>query len=102
MLSELSQVKTQLLRLIRNWGNLKRMIEPSPKIPMGKQIHSQQGHQIRKGPIELGSELKEPQDQHRNQCCPNLNPHRIGAGPHKGLDFEVLFQSLKENLDLPT
>jgi hypothetical protein len=31
-----------------------------------------------------------------------LNPSRIGAGPHKGLDFEVLLQSFKENLDLPT
>ena len=92
----------QLLRLIRNWVNLERMIEPSPKISMGKQIHSQQGHQVRKGPIELGSELKEPQNQHRNQCCPNLNPNSIGAGPHKGLDLEVLFQSSEEDLDLPT
>jgi len=66
MLSELSQVKTQLLWLIGNWGNLKRMIEPSPKIPMGKEINSQQSHQVRKGPIKLGSELNEPQDQHRD------------------------------------
>src|SRR4030042_1832175 len=101
MLSELGQVKTQLLRFIRNWGNLKRMIEPSPKSSMGKQIHSQQGHQVRKGPIKLGSELKEPQDQYCDQCCPNLNLNRIGAGPHKGLDLEVLFQSSEEDLDLP-
>jgi hypothetical protein len=68
-----------------------RFVEPF-KHPMSKQIHSQQGHQVRKGPMELGSELKEPKDQHRNQCCPNLNPHSIGAGSHKGLDLEVLFQ----------
>src|SRR4030042_2175006 len=102
MLSELGQVKTQLLRLIGNWGNLKRMIEPSPKIPMGKQIHSQQGYQVRKGPIKFGSELKEPQDQHSDQCCPNLNLNCIGAGSYKGLDLKVLFQSFKEHLDLPT
>ena len=101
MLSELGQVKKQLLRFIRNWGNLKRTIKPSPKISMGKQIHSQQGHQVRKGPIKLGSELKKPQDQHRDQCCPNLNSNSIGAGPHKGLDLEVLFQSSEEDLDLP-
>jgi len=102
MLSELGKVQKQLLRLIRNWGNLKRMIEPSPKVPMGEQVHSQQGYQVRKGPIKLGSELKEPQDQHRDQCCPNLNLDGIGAGPHKGLDFKVLLQSFKEDLDLPT
>ena len=67
---------------------------------MGKQVHSQQGHQVRKGPIKLGSELKEPQDQRRDQCCPNLNPNSIGAGPHKGLDLKVLLQSFKEDLNL--
>ncbi len=102
MLSELGKVQKQLLRFIWNRINLKRMIEPGPKIPMGKEIHAQQGHQIRKGPMKLRSELKESQDQHRNQCCPNLNPHRIGTGSNKGLDLEVLLQSFKEDLDLPT
>jgi hypothetical protein len=30
-----------------------------------------------------------------------LNPNSIGAGPHKGFDLEVLFQSSEEDLDLP-
>lgn len=77
MLSKLGQVKTQLLRLIGNWINLKWMIEPSPKIPMREQVHSQQGYQVRKRLIILGSELKEPQDHHRDQCCANLNPDGI-------------------------
>jgi len=78
------------------------MINPSPKIPMGKQNHSQQGYQVRKKPIKLGSKLKEPQDQHRNRCCPNLNPNNISTGPYKGLDLKILLQGLKEDLDLPT
>jgi hypothetical protein len=31
-----------------------------------------------------------------------LSTHRVGAGADKGLDFEILFQSFKEDLDLPT
>ena len=69
---------------------------------MGKQIHSQQGDQIRKGPTEFGPKLKETQHQHRNQCCPNLNLNGIGTGPYKRLDLEILFQGFKEGLYLPT
>ena len=36
-----------------------------------------------------------------NQGDPNLNLHRVRAGPDKGLDFQVLFQIFEENLDLP-
>jgi hypothetical protein len=31
-----------------------------------------------------------------------LNPDGIGTGAHKGVDFEVLVQRLKENPDRPT
>src|SRR5512136_992178 len=51
--------------------------------------------------MKLGSKLKEPQDEHRNQCCPNLDLNGIGTGAHKGLDLKVLFQGFKEDLDLP-
>jgi len=44
----------------------------------------------------LGSKLKEAQDEHRNQCCPNLDLDGIGTGTHKGLDLKVLFQGFKE------
>jgi len=52
--------------------------------------------------MKLRSKLKELEDQHGNQCCPNLNLHGIGTGSNKGLDLEVLLQSFKEDLDLPT
>ena len=67
---------------------------------MSKEVHSQQGHEIRKGPIKLGSKLKEPQDEHRNQCCPNLDLDGIGTGAHKGLDLKVLLQGFKEDLNV--
>ena len=69
---------------------------------MGKRIHPKQGHQIRKRPSELGPKLEKPEDQHGNQCCPNLNLDGIGAGSDKGLDLEVLLQMFKEDLYLPT
>ncbi len=69
---------------------------------MSKEVHSQEGHEIRKGPVKLGTKLKEPQNQHGNQCCPNLDLDGIGTGAHKGLDLQVLLQSFKEDLDLPT
>jgi hypothetical protein len=45
--------------------------------------------------------LEEPQDEHGNQRCPNLNLDGIGAGSDKGFDFEVLLQMLDENFNLP-
>src|SRR3989304_6608910 len=102
MLSKLNETELQLFGFIRNRWCFVRFIEPGPKIPMSKKVHSQQGHEIRKGPIQLGAKLKEPQDQHRNQCCPNLDFYRIGTGPHEGLDLKALLQGFKEDLYLPT
>src|SRR5512139_831754 len=69
---------------------------------MGKEIHPKQGHQIRKRPAEFGPKLEKLEDQHGNQCCPNLNLDGIGAGSNKGLDLKVLLQMLEEDLNLPT
>ena len=102
MLSELSETELQLFRFIRNRWCFVRFIEPGPKISMSKKVHSQQGHEIRKGPVKLRTKLKEPQDQHGDQCCPNLNLDSIGTGSHKGLDLKVLLQGFKEDLYLPT
>src|SRR3972149_10874170 len=102
MLSRLTETEFELFGFIRNRWYFKRFIEPGPKISMSKEVHSQQSHEIRKGPIELGSKLKEPQDQHCYQCCPNLDLHGIGTGSHKGLDLKVLLQSFKEGLNPPT
>lgn len=60
---------------------------------MGKEIHPKQDHQIRKPQGEFGPKLEKPEDQHGDQCCPNLHFNGIGTGPNKGLDLEVLLQS---------
>ena len=101
MLSKLLKTEFELLRLIGNGRYVKGFIEPLPKIPVRKQIHSQQRDQIRKRPVEFGSELKKTQDQHRDQCCPNLDLNRISTGSDKGLDLKVLFQCFEKDLDLP-
>ena len=33
---------------------------------MGKEIHTDNGHQVGKRPIEFGPELEKAKDQHRN------------------------------------
>ena len=50
---------------------------------------------------KLGLELKELDEQHGNQCCPNLNVKGIFSGSHEDFDLEVLFQGLEEQLNLP-
>src|SRR4030067_1138678 len=102
MLSELTETELELFGFIRNRWCFVRFIEPGPKIAMSKEIHSQQGPEIRKGPVKSGAKLKEPQDQHCDQCCPNLDLNGIGTGAHKGLDLQVLLQGFKEDLNLPT
>src|SRR5512147_2112853 len=98
MLSELTEAELQLFGFIRNRWCFVRFIEPGPEISMSKEVHSQQGHEIRKRPVKLGTKLKEPQNQHGNQCCPNLDLDGIGTGAHKGLDLQVLLQRFKEDL----
>lgn len=41
------------------------------------------------------------QKEDGNQCCPNLGLERIGCGPDKGLDLEVLLDGLEEDFSLP-
>jgi len=69
---------------------------------MGKQIHTENGHQVGKRPVEFGPQLQKPKDQHRNQCCPNLDLDRIGTCSDKGLDLEVLLQRFEKQLNLPS
>src|SRR4030042_6405776 len=102
MLSRVTKTECELFGFIRNRWYFKGFIEPGPKISMSKEVHSQQGYEIRKGPIKLGTKLEGPQDQHRDQCCPNLDLDRIGTGSHKGLDLEVGLQGFKESFNLPT
>src|SRR6516164_5021851 len=80
---------------------LDRLIEPGSEIPIREEVHSQQGDQVRQRPGEAGLELEVLEQQHRDQGGPDLHLQGIGAGPHKGLDLQVLLQGLEEQLDLP-
>ena len=63
MLSELDQVQFQLLRLVKGRQDFKGFVQPSPEIPMGKEIHPKQGYQIGKRPGEFGPKLEKLEDQ---------------------------------------
>ena len=45
--------------------------------------------------------MQELQQQHGDQCCPNLRLDGVFAGADEGLDLEVLLQRLEEQFDLP-
>src|ERR1039457_6461813 len=82
------------------WG-LKRIVQPCPQIAIKEQLLPQQRRQRRQRPGERRFQLQVLQQQHGDQSRPNLGLHRIGAGPHKCLDFAGLLQRLKEQLHLP-
>ena len=46
--------------------------------------------------------MKELDEQHGDQCCPNLNKKRILAGSDKGFDLQILLEGFEKQLDLPT
>lgn len=41
------------------------------------------------------------QQQHRDQCRPNLRLDRVGRGANEGLDLQILLGGLEEQFDLP-
>ena len=77
------------------------LVEPGHQIAMGEEIHAQERNEVSQTPTEAGGQLQIPQEQHRDQCCPKLSLDRIRRGADEGLDLQVLFDRLKEQLDLP-
>src|SRR5271157_423170 len=95
----------KLLRIVVHPGQsrrgLKRIVQPRPQIAIKEQLLPQQRRQSRQRPGECRFQLQVLQHQHRDQSRPNLGLHRIGAGPHKRLDFTGLLQRLEKQLHLP-
>lgn len=81
---------------------IKGFINPGPQIPVSKEIPAQQCDQVGEGPTGLGAHLQILQQQHGDQCCPNLDMHGIGTGAHEGFNPRVLFESFEKQLNLPT
>jgi len=82
------------------WGG-KGFIEPRHQIAMGEQIHAQQRNQIGQAPAKTGGQLQVTQQQHRDQCSPNLCLDRVSRRADEGLDLQVLLERLEEQFDLP-
>lgn len=68
---------------------------------MGEEIHAQERDEIGQAPAETGGQLQVTQQQHRDQCRPNLRLDRVGRGADEGLDLQVLLERLEEQFDLP-
>ncbi len=100
MLSELGHVEPQLLG-VRDWDDFKGLFQPGPEVSVCEEVHPKQCHQVGERPVELGAQLEPAQEQHGNQCCPDLNLDGIGAGADERLDLQILLEGLEEQLDLP-
>ena len=90
--------------LARGWFQRRCIIgpvEPVPQVSVCKQTPAQESHQIRQRPGARGFKLPEFDQQHRNQCCPNLNVQGVFRGADKGFNPQVLFDGLEKQLDLP-
>jgi len=96
MLSELTPTQTQTVRFVRDGIGLKGMIQPGPKIPMGKRFIRSKATKFESDQLNLDRSWRKAQDQDRNQCCPNLNLDGIGAGPDKVLILRFCFRCLKK------
>jgi hypothetical protein len=101
LLSRLAKVQHRLRGHQHGRRAGKRLIEPRPQLAMRKEVHPQQGDQVRQRPREAGPQLEVLEEQDGDQRRPDLDLEGIGAGPHEGLDLQVLFQGLEEQLDLP-
>ena len=69
-------------------------MDPSPEVSVDKEVQAQERHQIREAPSQTAAHLEILQEQDGDECCPNLDVHRIGAGSHEGFDFQVLLNVL--------
>src|ERR1019366_7266080 len=80
----------------------KRVIEPSPQIPVDEQLLTEQGDEIGKSPGKGAAQLQVTHYQHRNQSCPDLRLDSVFAGADEALDAQSLLDGFEEQLDLPT
>ena len=101
MLSKSGEAKCGLDERGRIGRTIVGSVEPCPQIPMHKEVEAQQCDEVRETPADAAAQLQELQQQDGNECCPNLNAHRVGTGANEGLDLEVLFERFKEQFDLP-
>ena len=90
-------------RLLRIRRRSKGLIEPSHQVAVSKEVHTQQRHQVRQAPAEARGQLQVAQQQHRDQCCPDLGPYSVGRSTHEGLHLQILLERLERLGDiLPT
>lgn len=83
------------------WVDIEWAADRFPQIMICKEVPAKERHQVGERPVGLGLKLKVLDQQHGNQCCPNLDEECVFAGSHEGLDLQVLLQGLEEKFDLP-
>ena len=63
-----------------------------------EQLLAQQSGEIGQAPAEAGTQLQVLEQEQCDQGGPDLNLQGIGAGTDEGLDAEILFERLEEQL----
>jgi len=101
MLSKTGGEEGQLHAVDLCGRTLERCVDSFPEVTIGKQIEAQHSHEIRHRPGKDGSQFENLQEQYGDECGPELHMKCIHAGPPEGLDSQILFDRLEEDLDLP-
>ena len=80
---------------------LERCVDPLPEIAIGKEVEPEHRHQVRHRPGKGRPEFEDLQEQYGNEGRPELDMKGIHTGPDEGLDPQILFDRLEEDLNLP-
>ena len=96
---EVHAVQTQLQLHRRLRWRVKGAVDPLPEVAIAEQIPAQAGPPGWRPPtgswIGTGDSARSDGDE----CCPNLDAHRIGRRSHEGFDLELLLEQLEEQFD---
>ena len=111
MLSKTRYRQERLDRFGQEGRCFERFIQPVPsacayphadrKNALGKEISLQKKDQVGERPFVSGFELQVLEQEHGDQCCPNLDLEGILARTDKRFHLQVLLQGLEEYLYLP-
>ena len=83
-------------------GRLSLGLKQFPDVVFDEQGTAEDTHDLDNGPVEFELVLNDTDEAIRDDCDMDLYPHSVLAVSPEGLDTQMLFDPLEEQLDLPS